>query len=203
LTLAVPTASCAGAPLLIADSEKASSWPWALSVTPRLFVWPRLTHVPVRLLGCKHPLLALVVGFPKSPRLFHLRLWMENRAKGVRMTASLRYVIHPTYYERDKYILNTLLADEPEGLPLTLLRQTDWRICEIALDELGGVSRTPATATEKATVQRIADALRQGEAIEPVLVLGPEKRLLAGHHRVQALAALGEKHVLAYHGELM
>lgn len=110
-----------------------------------------------------------------------------------------RYIVHPTRYERDDYILRTLLRDAPDALPLPLLRRTDWHVCEIALTDLQGFD----ASHEDATASCFAEALRDGAAIEPVLVLGPEMRLVVGHRRVRALAALGEQRVLAYHGEMI
>ncbi|HBY94969.1 MAG: ParB/RepB/Spo0J family partition protein [Ardenticatenaceae bacterium] len=110
-----------------------------------------------------------------------------------------RYIVHQTGYERDGYILKSLLAHSSVALPLPALRRTTWHVCWIALDELR-IGDEPY-ALDEAAVQRLAAALQTEHPIEPVLVLGPEKQLLVGHHRVAALQALGERRVLAYHGE--
>lgn len=114
------------------------------------------------------------------------------------MTAP-RYIVHQTGYERDGYILRSLLAHGSAALPLPALRRTTWHVCWVALDELE--LGDEAHGIDEAAVRRLAEALRTEQAIEPILVLGPEKRLLDGHLRVAALRALGESRVLAYHGE--
>lgn len=110
-----------------------------------------------------------------------------------------RYIVHQTGYERDRYILKSLLAHSSAALPLPALRRTTWHVCWVGLDELRLDDETDPP-DEKA-VQRLADAVRAEQPIEPILVLGPEKRLVVGHLQVVVLRALGEPRVLAYHGE--
>src|SRR5690606_8439969 len=85
-----------------------------------------------------------------------------------------------------------------ETSPLPNLRRTTWHVCWVALDDL---NVDQEHAPDQAAVQRLVQALRMGQPIEPILVLGPEKKLLVGHQHVAALRILGERRALAYHGE--
>lgn len=115
------------------------------------------------------------------------------------MMPAPHYIVHETGYERDGYILKSLLAHTTVILPPAALRRTEWHVCWVALNELTVGDETRERA--EATVRQLAEALRAGEPIEPILVIGHEKQLLVGHLQVEALRALGEKCALAYHGE--